>query len=256
MDRAVVLGDVVVDGPGAEGIGHGGVGGPELFVGVTFLEEGGLGGVDAEEVEVGVCEVGLEAEGLGHADRFEEVEHVFPGMHRTPADFTFRAEALTIVGGDDGGLLEGLGNPGGIGGGVFGPVGDTGGGVDADGSVFADAVLVEDLGDAAGFFDGEDELALSFVVTHGGVTDGAGPDGGDKGADFQIVRGDEVGDAPQFVLGGVGVGVGVEEEVVDAVEFLTVDFSGGGEFEHALEADRRLRGSFFFPDEAGPHGVV
>ena len=48
----------------------------------------------------------------------------------------------------------------------------------------------------------------------------------------------------------------VEEEVIDAVVFLPVDFGVGGEFEHALEGDGRMVGAFFFPDEAGPHGVV
>ena len=78
VDAAVVLGDVEVDGPRAEGVGHFFVGGPEICVGVAWLEEGVFRGVVAEEVEVGVCEVGLEADGFGHAGGFEGVEHGFP----------------------------------------------------------------------------------------------------------------------------------------------------------------------------------
>lgn len=78
MDSTVVLGDVEVDGPRAEGVGHFFVGGPEICVGVAWLEEGVFRGVVAEEVEVGVSEVCLEADGFGHAGGFEGVEHGFP----------------------------------------------------------------------------------------------------------------------------------------------------------------------------------
>ena len=158
VDGAVVLGDVEVDGPGAEFVDHGAVGGPEFFVGVIFFDEGMLGGVVAEEVEVGVGEVGLEADGFGEADGFEEVERVLPGMDGSPADFAFHGEALSVVGCDGGGALDGVGRKGGVGGGVLGPIFDGSGGVDADGAVVADAVGFEDIGDAAGFFDGEDEV--------------------------------------------------------------------------------------------------
>ncbi len=78
VDAAVVLGDVEVDGPRAEGVGHFFVGGPKIGVGVAWLEEGVFRGVVAEEVEVGVGEVGLEADGFGHAGGFEGIEHGFP----------------------------------------------------------------------------------------------------------------------------------------------------------------------------------
>ncbi len=235
VDRAVVLGDVEVDGPGSELVDHGAVGGPEFFPGVSFFDEGVLGGIVAEEIEIGVGKVGLEADGFGEADGFEEVEGVFPGMDAAPADFAFHGEAFTIVGCDGGGALDGVGSESGVAGGVLGPVFNPSGGVDADGSVFADAVGVEDFSDAAGFFDGEDEVVAVALRAEGGTTDGAFPDGGDEGSDFEIFGGDEVGDLFQVVLGGVGVGVGVEEEVIDAIVFLSVDFGVGGEFEHALE---------------------
>ena len=55
-------------------------------------------------------QVGLEAERLGHADLFEQVEHVLPRVHAGPADFAFGGEALAVVLGDLGRFAEGLGD--------------------------------------------------------------------------------------------------------------------------------------------------
>ena len=78
VDGAVVLGDVEVDGPRAELADHGAVGGPEFFVGMIFFDEGILGGIVTEEIEVSVGKIGLKADGFGEADGFEEVEGVLP----------------------------------------------------------------------------------------------------------------------------------------------------------------------------------
>ena len=158
VDRAVVLGDVEVDGPRAELVDHGAVGGPEFFVGMIFFDEGILGGIVTEEIEVSVGKIGLKADGFGEADGFEEVEGVLPGMDGSPADFAFDGEALSVVGCDGGGALDGVGRKGSVGGGVLGPVFDGSSGVDADRAVVTDAVGFENIGDAAGFFDGEDEV--------------------------------------------------------------------------------------------------
>ena len=61
----------------------------------------------------------------------------------------------------------------------------------------------------------------------------------------------------QLIIAGLGVGVGQEQKVIDAIIFLTIHLGGGGEVEHALEAD----GGFLaflvaFADEPGPHGIV
>ncbi len=100
------------------------------------------------------------------------------------------------------------------------------------------------------------QLVPIGLRAEGRAADGAFPDGGDEGADFEVFGGDEVGDFFQVILGGVGVGVWVEKEVVDAVVFLSADFGVGSEFEHALEGDGRVVGAFFFADETGPHGVM
>ena len=96
VDGAVVLGDVEVDRPGAQRVGHLLVGGVKFRLRVAFLEQRVLRGVVAEEVEIGVREVRLEADALRHADRLQQVQHVLPGMHAGPADFAFGGETLAV----------------------------------------------------------------------------------------------------------------------------------------------------------------
>jgi hypothetical protein len=130
------------------------------------------------------------------------------------------------------------------------------GGIDADDAVLTDAVLVEELGDAAGLLDREEELLLLFVGAHRGITHRAAPDRSHERADLQALGGDEVRHLLEVVLGDVGVGVRVEQEQVDAVELMAVDVGGDGHVEHALEGDRRVVGVGLLADEAGPHRVV
>ena len=177
-------------------------------------------------------------------------------MDASPADFAFHGEAFTIVGGDGGGALDGVGGEGGVAGRVFGPIFDSTGGVDTDGSVFTNTMGFEDVGDSAGFFDREDEVVAVGLRAEGGASDGARPDGGHERADFEVFGGDEVGDFFQLVLGGVGIGVRVEEEVIDAVILLATDFGIFSQLKHALEGDGWVVGAVFFPDEAGPHCVM
>ena len=68
--------------------------------------QGMLGGVVAHEVEIRVSHIGLEAECFGHADGFEEVEHVLPRMHAAPADFPLGREPLAVILRDRAGLPE------------------------------------------------------------------------------------------------------------------------------------------------------
>ena len=257
MDRAVVLSHVEVERPRAELTDHLAIGGPEFGLGVTFLEEGGLGGVVAHEVEVGVGQVGLEAEGLGLADAFEGIKHRFPGMHACPADFTFGGDALAVVGGDLRSLLKSVDDAGGVRLFIFAPLGDAElGRVDADDAVFADAMLVEQLGDATGLIDREQELLLLFVGTHRRISDRARPDRRHERTDVQALGGDQVGHLLQIVFRDVGVGMGVEKEEIHAIELMPVDVGGDGHVEHVLEGDGRVIRIGLLADEAGPHGVV
>ena len=59
-----------------------------------------LRGVVAEQVEIGVGHVGLEADRLGHVDGFEQIDHVAPGVHAGPANFAFGGQAFAVIAGD------------------------------------------------------------------------------------------------------------------------------------------------------------
>jgi hypothetical protein len=61
----------------------------------------------------------------------------------------------------------------------------------------------------------------------------------------------------QFGIAGFWICVRQEEEVVDTVEFLTVDTGGGRQLKHAFKTDGWfLSGAITFADKSGPHGVV
>ncbi len=79
-------------------------------------------------------------------------------MDGSPADFAFDGEALSVVCCDGGSALDGVGRKGSVGGGALGSVFDGSSGFDADRAVVTDAVGFENIGDATGFFDGEDEV--------------------------------------------------------------------------------------------------
>jgi hypothetical protein len=168
-----------------------------------------LRGVVAQRVEVGVGEVGLEAEGVRHADAFEDVEHVLPGVHAGPADFTFGGEALAVVGGDLGGLLEGVDDAGGV---RFGFSRHLATPNSAESMRMTPYLrtpcAVEDLRDAAGHLHGAEEFGLLGVVAHGGVAHGAGPHGGHEGADGKALGGDQIGDLLDLVIAGLGIRCG------------------------------------------------
>ncbi|MEY3174417.1 MAG: hypothetical protein RLZZ436_2331 [Planctomycetota bacterium] len=110
VNLAIILSNVEVDCPRPQFVGHGLVGRPEFRVRVAGLDKCAFGGVIAEQVEVGVSEVCLEAERLRHADFFEEVKHVLPAVHSGPADFAFGRQSLPVVRSDLCGFTEGAGD--------------------------------------------------------------------------------------------------------------------------------------------------
>ena len=122
---AVVLCDVEVDGPRAELVGHLLVSRPEFLGAIAFLQQRVLRCVVAKRVKVCVREVGLETQRLGHPNAFEHVEHIFPTMHTSPANFALGGKALAVAGGDGCGFLEGLDDLCRVGCGILAPFLDT-----------------------------------------------------------------------------------------------------------------------------------
>ena len=104
------------------------------------------------------------------------------------------------------------------------PVGRAVGRVDADDAVLADAVLVEDLGDAAGLFHGQRRtwrgpasLPMAEPPTVPGQTGATSePTARPLAAILSAMRADRV-------VAGVGIGVRMEQEQIDAFELLAVD---------------------------------
>ena len=177
VDGAVVLGDVEIQRPGAQGVGHDLVGGPEFVVAVAFLEEGGLGGVVAHEVEIGVGEIRLETDDAGHGGGLQSVHCGFPRVEAAPAYFTFRRDALTELLGDLSGFAECLGDPGGVAGDILCEIGGAACGIDTDDARLADTMLVEDFRDAAGLLHGEDKIFGILIGAKSRAADRSRPDG-------------------------------------------------------------------------------
>ena len=99
--------------------------------------------------------------------------------------------------------------------------------------------------------------AALLGIAHRGVTYGARPNGRDERANIKTFADNEIGDAFQFIIGGVGVSVRQKKKIIDAVEFLPIHLGGRSEVEHVLEADRRfLAFVIALADESGPHGIV
>ena len=229
MDFAIILSDVEVDRPGTQFVGHLFVGSVELFVRISVLEQRMLRCVVSHQVQVSVREVRLETERLRHANLFEQVQHVFPAVHTCPADFTFGRETFAAVRSDFCGFLEGGSDLRGVGGGVSFPSFDTKlGRVDANHTIVANSVIIEDASNSASHFYSGKKLILLLLVAHSRVTDGARPYWSDQRSDFKTLAGDHVGDLLQIVVGGFRVGVRQEEKVVDALVLLTAYFRSCG----------------------------
>src|SRR6185436_17230597 len=132
---AVVLRDVEVIGPGPQGIGHLLVGGVELravLPVVIFRQQPVAFGIVAQGEEHGMRHVGLVADHARHADLFEQVHVLAPGLHPAPADLALGEQVFAVILGDLARLAEGLGDPLGVADRVVLPVGHAAGGIDPD----------------------------------------------------------------------------------------------------------------------------
>jgi len=70
------------------------------------------------------------------------------------------------------------------------------------------------------------------------------------------VAGDGISDGADSVIGGIRIDVGMEEEQIHTLEFLTIHRRLSRQFEHTVEADGRVIRAGLLADETGPHGVV
>ena len=242
LHRAVVLGDVEVDGPGTERIRH-------FFQ--CFVENGlvlpvilrrkqaRLRRIVAHGVEQRVRHVGLEADGLRAAGFLERVDHVLPRVHAAPADLALAGQPLAIVGRNRAGLAESLGDLPGVGDRVLGPFGGAGRRIDADHAIGPHTQFAQAFAELAGLLDIGDELLAIGRRTHGGAAAHRRPDRRHDGADGKIVLPGLVGEFLHLVAGEVDVGVRSGVENVDAIELHPADLGLHREVDHGVEVDRR-----------------
>ena len=242
--RAVVLGDVEVDGPGAQHVGH--LDQRRVELGLVLpveavRQQGRFGRVVAHGVEQGVGHVGLEADDAGAVGRLKRIDHRLPAVHAAPADLAFRCEPFAEILGDVAGLAPGLGDELGVACRILGPVGRARGRVDADDAIRPDAEVPKCLAQLAGLADIRHELRTVLRRAHGRAATHGGPDRRHDGADGEIVLRRLVGQRLGLVRREVDVGVGRGMEDVDAVELHAIDLRRGREADHGIEVDRRLR---------------
>ena len=181
---------------------------------------------------------------------------MFPAVHTAPANFTFGGEALAVILGDLGGFLEGLGDDLGVALGIFGPVGDTGRGVDADDAVRTHAEVAEAGADGAGFADlGEKRGAFHFAA-HGGTATRHAPNWSDDGTGDEFVFFELTGEGFDVLDLAVDGSVRIAHEEIDAIEFNAIDLGLGGHREHLVETEKRVTTRVAFTDDTGPHCVM
>ena len=152
LHRAVILGDVEIDGPRAQHVGHIDEGRIELclILPVEALgQESRFRRVVAHCVEQRVGHVGLEPDDAGAVGLFQRIDHRLPAVHAAPADFTLGGQTLAEILGDVAGLTPGLGDQLGAGDGILGPVGRARGGIDTDDAIFAHAEVAQCLAEFA-----------------------------------------------------------------------------------------------------------
>ena len=179
-------------------------------------------------------------------------------MEAGPAHFAFSGQAFAVIGGDGRGFFEGRGDLFDVGVRIFKKLCHTEfGRVDANHAVLARAVFVENFRYTTGHLHRVEKFAALLSRAHRRIAHGAGPNGRDQRANIKTFADNEIGDAFQFIIGGVGVSVRQKKKIIDAVEFLPIHLGGRSEVEHVLEADRRfLAFVIALADESGPHGIV
>jgi hypothetical protein len=258
VDMPIVLRDVKIDRPRPQFVGHLLVGTIKLFLRVGRSEHRILGCVVSKEIEISVGQVGLEPEGFGHTDPFEDIEHIAPAVHPRPADLTFGGEALPVVLCNFRCELKRLDDPRGVGFGIRSPLVDPElGAIDPDHSVLANAMILKHVGDAARRLDRREEFFSRCVITHRGISDRTRPNRRDERTDGKAVACDLIRDLSQIVIARVGIGVRQEQKIVNSLEFLTIDIRCCSQFQHPRQRNGWLLArAISLAYQSRPHRIV
>ncbi len=109
--------------------------------------------------------------------------------------------------------------------------------------------------DRARLFHLREKAAALGVTAHRRAAPCRRPHGRDQRADDKAACANTLGEPLQIVGTRIDVDVGIEQKQIDAVVSDAVHFGGGGQVQHRIQIDRRLRvGSL--ADESRPHRVV
>ena len=176
-------------------------------------------------------------------------------MHAAPADFALGREPLAEFLGDVARPAERVGDALRVGLRVGRPLGRRAGRVDPHDAVRADAELPQRAGDAAALANLREKLLACRIVAHRRAAARRRPDRRDDRTDDQAARANFLGQLFQLLVGRIDADVRIEQEQVDAVEPLAVDFGRGRQVEHRIEPNRRLA-PLALADDAGPRRVM
>ena len=220
-----------------------------------FRQQSILGCVVAQREQQRVRHVGLEAERLRPIHLFEQLEIPLPAVHAAPADLAFGGEPFAEPFRDRARLAEGLRDLLRVAVRILGPLRRTRGRIDPDDARRSNPDVTQLLADLARFPDLRDELLALALVPHRRAAAGGRPHRRHQRADRKVPRADAIGEPLDLVVARVDADVRIEQKQVDAVELHAVDRCVGGEIEHRVEVDRRLRVGPF-ADQPRPHRVV
>ena len=184
--------------------------------------------------------VRLEANPAGQTDHFQQIEHVFPRVHTTPADFTFHHQYFVKISSNLCTLLECLGDELGSFHRVLSPLLHTRGGVNADRAIFTHAMLTKDFAITACLTDSIDKASTRLSVTHRTASYSPLPNRSHKAANLQAHAGNFISQFADFRLIGINVEMRLEQEHVYPVKAFTSHFTGNRHLQHSIQADRRL----------------
>ena len=197
---------------------------------------------------------------FGHADLFEQFDHALPRVHAAPADFAFGGEALAVAFGDFAGFAERLRRsssccPSGS----FVPVGRR---------RAAESMRTTPYGRTPSsrsfsamrqaFAHLLDELLALVVAAHRRAAAGAAArPARRREPTTRPLLANFVGELLDAVVGRCRCSMcGSKRKRSTPSNFTPLTSAFGGEVEHRVEVDERVRRRAAFADEAGPHGVV
>ena len=180
---------------------------------------------------------------------------MLPAVHAAPADFALGREPLAMLLGDVAGRGESFGDRLLALGCLRRPLVHAGSRIDPYDAGFANPDLTELLCDSAGLFDRGEKLLALFRRSHRRAASHRRPHRRNDRSYRKSEARDLVSQALDVVLRRIDRGMRIGKKKVDPFELGAACAGGGGQLEHGVEVDRRLR-IRALAHESRPHGVM